>query len=268
MQQQDKIPSVDAAVYTEDYFLTECDGYNTYLEGAGKVLARRLNALWGFLHATPGMKILDLGCGRGEIPIYCGLHNIAAVGADYSAQALALAQAAIVRAESTAPAVWTRPQLLLANAQFIPCPDASFDRVIMSDIVEHLYPHELETTFHEVKRILRPGGELLIHTMPNLWYYHYGYPIFRLVQRLRGIKLPADPRQRIRYAHVHVNEQTPRALRQTLAGIGFSAWRVWLYDYRDYQEFKRMMRWTMYQLTHLPVIQQLFCDDIFARAIK
>lgn len=268
MQYQNEKTSVDAAAYTEDYFLTECDGYDTYLESEGKVLARRLDALWSFLHATPGMKVLDLGCGRGEISIYCGLYNITAVGIDYSAQALKLAQAAITEVESTNPTVWVRPRLLFANAQHLPCSDNNFDRVIMSDIVEHLYPRELKAALQEVKRVLKPGGELLIHTMPNLWYYHYGYPVFRLAQRMRGTKLPADPRERIRYAHLHVNEQSPTSLSCALASIGFSTWRVWLYDYRDYQEYEKLMRWIMRQLTHLPLIQKIFCDDIFARAVK
>lgn len=258
---------VHPTTYTEEYFLTECDGYADYLEGKEN-LARRLQALWRFLNVHPGMQVLDLGCGRGEIVVQCGLRGVLAVGIDYSDIGLRLAQQAVVRAESQAPGDWACPQLSLGNAKKLPFSEDAFDRVVMSDIVEHLYPDELETTLREVLRVLKPGGELLVHTMPNLWYYRYGYPLFRFVQRLQGTLLPADPRERFRFSHVHVNEQTPCALNEMLSRIGFSHWHVWLYDYRDYAEHGLLMRHSMRLLTGLPVVKRIFCDDVFAVARK
>lgn len=268
MNVPDERPTITADAYTEEYFLTECDGFAAYLDGAESGLTTRLETLWRFLDAAPGMRILDLGCGRGEILIACGQHGIEAVGIDYAPNALTLAQQAIARARAHTLDRWISPHILLGNAQQLPFEDKTFDRVIMSDIVEHLYPRELKRALAEVRRVLAPGGELLIHTMPNLWYYHYGYPVFRFVQRLRGIRLPTDPRERFKFSHVHVNEQTPRALRRMLAQIGFAKWRVWLHDYRDYAEQSPGLRQAMHLLTHTPLIKKVFCDDIFARAHK
>jgi hypothetical protein len=65
-----------------------------------------------------------------------------------------------------------------------------------------------------------------------------------------------------------VNEQTPPRLRRTLQATGFSGWRVWLYDYRDYAQYGPMMRRAMRLLTGMPVVKRIFCDDIFALARK
>lgn len=258
---------VDAAAYSEEYFLTECDGHSEYLAGEGE-LSARLRALWKFLRVQPGMKVLDVGCGRGEIILHCARKGIHAVGVDYSEAALRLVQQAISRASRPDQETWQHLDLSLSNAKQLPFPDSTFDRAVMSDLVEHLYPNELETALKEVHRVLIPGGNLLIHTMPNLWYYRIGYPLFRLVERLRGVSLPADPRERFEFSHLHVNEQTPRSLRRTLRDIGFSHSRVWLYDYRNYSERGAVMRRSMQLLTSLPLTRQIFCDDIFASASK
>lgn len=257
---------LDPAHYSKEYFLTECDGHAEYLAGQGLSLTPRLQALWKFLSVRPGMKLLDVGCGRGEIVIQCGVNETCAIGVDYSEVGLRLAKRAIMHVQVQDRNRWKPPHLCLSNAKRLPFPDNTFDRAVMSDIVEHLHPNELKTTLEEVYRALAPGGELLVHTMPNLWYYRYGYPLFRLAQRFRSVSLPADPRERFQFSHVHVNEQTPHTLRRLLRGSGFSYWRVWLYDYRDYAEYSPIMRRAMRLLTRLPLVRQIFCDDIFALA--
>jgi cyclopropane fatty-acyl-phospholipid synthase-like methyltransferase len=259
---------VASSEYSEDYFLTACDGHEEYLTHEGTVLARRLEVVWRFLDAQRAMRILDIGCGRGEMVVQGGLSGIRAVGLDYSPVALRFAQRAIARAESLGASEWIPPTLSLANAMQMPFQSQTFDRVIMSDIVEHLYLDELTAALQEVHRVLVPGGQMLIHTMPNLWYYRYGYPLFRLVRRLQGVALPRDPRSRHQFPHVHVNEQTPFTLRRALDQSPFSRWHVWLHDYRRYDEYGPLMSRLIRMLTSLPVLKQVFCDDLFALARK
>jgi ubiquinone/menaquinone biosynthesis C-methylase UbiE len=260
---------ISPATYSKEYFLTESDGWAEYLAGKGLTLPPRLQAIWNYLDIRPGLRILDVGCGRGEILVHCGLQNAHSVGIDYSLAALELARASIGEIFKTAGNNCFRtPRLILGNAQRLPFSDNTFDRVVMSDIVEHLYQNELEFALMEAHRVLVPGGMLLVHTMPNLWYYRYGYPLFRSVQRLRGVRLPADPRERYRFREVHVNEQSPRTLGNTLSRMGFSRWRVWLYDYRDYASYPPLISFAMRLLTRLPGVKQIFCDDIFAIACK
>ena len=70
--------------------------------------------------------------------------------------------------------------------------------------------------------------------MPNLWYYRFGYPLYRFIQRLRGQRLPVDPRSRWDYSHVHVNEQNPRKLVLELRSSNFQA-KIWLYPAQSYE---------------------------------
>lgn len=251
--------------YSEEYFLANCDGYREYLEFGGTVLTRRLKLLWKFLDVQTGMRVLDVGCGRGEMIVYCKLMGVSAVGIDYSINALRLAKSAI---EQNDTEDWDSPGISLSNAKYLPFLSNSFDRIIMSDIVEHLYPDELTTAFNETYRVLRPGGKLLIHTMPNLWYYRYGYPIYRSIRAATGQQLPSDPRDRFEFSHVHVNEQTPMALYKALSEVEFSYQRVWLHDYRDYAQYSLFMRTIMKLLTHFPLVKLVFCDDIFGLARK
>lgn len=261
-------PSTEPSEYSEDYFLTACNGHEEYSMGRGIVLSERLQAIWRYLRVEPGTKVLDLGCGRGEITVQCGLTGTVAVGIDYATAGVRLAHEAIEYADSLHQETWRRPSLATGNAKLLPFKDSTFDRVVMSDLVEHLYPDELTIALEEAYRVLAPRGELLIHTMPNLWYYRIGYPIFRAVQRMQGKRLPADPRDRFHYSHVHVNEQTPLALRRTLSNSSFRNWQVWLYDYRTYSAYSRIMRASMKMLTTLPLLKWVFCDDIFALARK
>ena len=253
--------------YSKEYFLTESNGWAEYLVSKGVVLPPRLQAIWNYLNAQPGFRVLDVGCGRGEVLLHCGLQSAQAVGIDYSFAALELAKSSILEIAKSGEA-FRAPYLVMGNARRLPFPDNTFNRVVMSDVVEHLYQDELECALKEVHRVLVPGGMLLVHTMPNLWYYRYGYPLFRLAQKLRGVQLPSNPRERYRFPEVHVNEQTPFMLRSTLSRVGFSHWHVWLYDYRGYEGYPSLMRFIMHLLTHLPGLKQVFCDDIFATAYK
>ncbi len=256
--------SIPSSEYSEEYFLTECDGFYEFRHDKF-ILPSRLRTLWNVASISDTERVLDIGCGRGEILAQCAQEHIAAVGLDYSDDALKLTSYLLNRLERDRILL---PLIIRGNAIFLPLANESFDVVIMSDIVEHLYPHELLSTLQEVHRILKASGRLVIHTMPNLWYYRYGYPLYRLLNRLRGKRLPRDPRARFRFSHVHVNEQTPWKLRRILHRAGFVSTKVLLIDYREYSEHPALMRSMMKIATHSPVIRQIFCDDIFVVARK
>lgn len=73
-----------------------------------------------------------------------------------------------------------------SDAKRLPFVSDAFDRVLMFDVVEHLHPWELDACLTRVRRILKPGGQIIIHTAPNRWYDAYAYPIVRQLRRLMG----------------------------------------------------------------------------------
>lgn len=49
----------------------------------------------------------------------------------------------------------------------LPFKTETFDKVFFCDVIEHLYPWKIKRILAEIKRVLRPGGEIIIST-PNL----------------------------------------------------------------------------------------------------
>jgi cyclopropane fatty-acyl-phospholipid synthase-like methyltransferase len=214
-------------LYTEDYFRTACEGYDEFNESDGARLSRRLSAAFELAEVLPGMAVLDVGCGRGEIVRHCALLGADAFGVDYAPVAVKMSREVI----GDLPAEAGHTGIGLADAKKLPFPTGSFDRVLMFDVVEHLHPWELHTAMLECRRVLKADGRLIIHTAPNVWYDRYAYPVVRFVRTLmgQGASYPKDPRQFLVdvNAHVHVNEQSILSMSQTLRRAGFKG-KVWL----------------------------------------
>jgi putative peptidoglycan lipid II flippase len=221
-------PSLPSTLYTQDYFLEACEGYEEYLASQGEHLSRRLASAFQVAGVAPGMKVLDVGCGRGEILRHCAELGARAYGVDYSAAAVNLAREAADAAADGSRQIG----VYQADAKRLPFPDGAFDRVLLFDVVEHLYPWELQQALAEVRRVLRPGGRIAVHTAPNRWYDAYAYPFVRFVRTImgEGARYPANPRA-LNVAvnvDVHVNEQDPLSLRRALQATAFERVRVWL----------------------------------------
>lgn len=218
--------TVPPEMYDEKYYLTDCGGYKEFISSQGLEPVFRINEALAMGTVKPGMKVLDVGCGRGEILIQCALLGAYPTGIDYSADAVKIAAGAI---NALPQECRDRIELRQEDARRMNFAGSSFDVVFMLDIVEHLYPDELQQALAEVNRVLRPGGLLVIHTAPNIWYCNYGYQMVRLIfnfkNYLLGNKEGYNPRihpsmegmNRI----VHVNLQNPVALKRTLEQAGF-----------------------------------------------
>ena len=257
--------AVSPESYSEEYFLSECHGCDEYRTTRGMVLPRRLQAAFELGAISPGMRVIDIGCGRGEIALHSSLAGADAYAVDYSDDALRLTRRIL---DEHGGEVRDRVFLQRADAQHLPFAEETFDRAFMLDLVEHLHPAELSLVLREVHRVLRSGGCLVVHTMPNLWYLRYGYPLYRLVQRARGQALPADPRQRWRYGEVHVNEQDVRRLKGSLRNAGFRS-KVWLRPTETFdREESGIVRAVMRALVTVYPFRWLFCNDIFGIASR
>ena len=233
--------SLPSTLYTEEYFLTACEGYDVFIESEGAHLSRRLRDAFALADVRAGMRVLDVGCGRGEILRHCMRLGIEAHGMDYAAVATQMSREVVAAETQRAAAELQRPEneqprpprpgVCQADAKTLPFPDNSFDRVLMFDVVEHLFPWELQQAFVDIGRVLKPGGRLVIHTAPNRWYDTYAYPWVRRVRTLlgEGGNYPKDPRAITPVNQdVHVNEQDLLSMRRALKRGGYTNIRVWL----------------------------------------
>src|SRR3972149_5765559 len=108
---------VSPDVYTTEYFLTECNGYEDFVQTKGKMLNDRLKKVFSLAELKKGMKILDIGCGRGELVVQAAECGCEVVGVDYSDDSLRLTQEAVSR---LSPEKRKNVRLLQADAKHLP----------------------------------------------------------------------------------------------------------------------------------------------------
>lgn len=113
----------------------------------------RMDASWSAAIAeVRGKRILDYGCGRGELGLMLAQNGAALVeGIDITPAYVAEATAAARRLGFADDAVRFR----VGDAHAMPFEDGAFDLVIGSGILHHL---DLPAAMAEIRRVLRPGG--------------------------------------------------------------------------------------------------------------
>lgn len=209
---------VNPKVYTKDYYLNDCTGYEEFKKSYGNKLELRFIELIKHFEVKPNTKVLDIGCGRGEMVFFAAKHGAEAVGIDYSKSSMELARVAWNKQSKK---VQDKTKFLHMDAKNLKFNDNFFDLIIMTDVVEHLYPEELDLSFKEIKRVLKSNGKLIIHTAPNrlfndIFYKFYCYPMGSLLTSLWNFinrsNYPniASPNQIRTDSHLimHINEPT------------------------------------------------------------
>ncbi len=197
----------DESHYDSHYFEGHLARYNS------PVYSQRVANVQRFMGEVDGLDVLDLGCGVGFFGGLARSRGGKVVGLDFSEAALKIAQ----QQQQGIP-------FLRGDATCVPFPDASFDVVLLNDIIEHLAEAPGRTMIQEVFRILRPGGRLIVDTDNDAF----------LMQR-KGLKrlnewLEAGSVQRKALAEIkktysaptlHIKIYTVHELRALLSGVGF-----------------------------------------------
>jgi ubiquinone/menaquinone biosynthesis C-methylase UbiE len=109
-------------------------------------------------HLTAGESVLDVGCGTGTLAIAAARR----VGETGSVTGVDPSPELLARARKKARRAHVPVTLETAGGESLPFPDASFD-VVLSSLVFHHLPHAaLRSSALEMRRVLKPGGRLLI----------------------------------------------------------------------------------------------------------
>ncbi|HXK34868.1 MAG TPA: class I SAM-dependent methyltransferase [Dehalococcoidia bacterium] len=285
---------VDPAVYTDDYYLTNCHGYEDFVTSGGRRVGPRFAKALSLAGDLRGKRILDVGCGRAEIVIQSAMRGASdAWGIDYAQAAVDIAQRALDTLEDDAMRV--RCHVEQMDVKLLKFEEGYFDVVFMMDVVEHLYPHELAQAFDELRRVLRPGGRLVMHTSPNKIFESVVYPhwsrrvnqaalaaarLFRFSDGLfNETMLPTDrvfPHDKWE-REMHINEQSAPRLRAAVERHGFRVTRTEFWEppsrggYFESRrlnaelallDFLRFLR----PLSKYPPLNRLFCNHIWMTA--
>jgi SAM-dependent methyltransferase len=120
------------------------------------------------LGIRPGDWLLDAGCGGGRHCFGALDRGAHAIGLDLDTDALRIARAGIHERRGNAPRKLSGG-VLRGDVFRLPFPDARFDRVICSEVMEHV--HRPEDALRELVRVLAPGGRIAV-TVPTATTEH------------------------------------------------------------------------------------------------
>jgi SAM-dependent methyltransferase len=141
------------------------DYYPTYIA--------KLETVRTWLRALPAdTRVLDAGCGEGVL-------------VDEFADRLAI--------EGIDPN-YSSDRVRTGSVLALPYPEASFDRALCLDVLEHLSYEQQPVALGELFRVLRPGGELLV-SVPNLAHLQSRIHFLlqgRLIRTAAEAKHPGD----------------------------------------------------------------------------
>jgi SAM-dependent methyltransferase len=114
-----------------------------------------------------GERVLDLGCGFGRHAFEAYRRGAHVVAVDRNAEEVAQVTSMFraMQAAGEAPAGLTA-ESVRADLLALPFPDASFDVVMASEVLEHI-PAD-DRAMAEIARVVRPGGRVAV-TVPRYW---------------------------------------------------------------------------------------------------
>jgi SAM-dependent methyltransferase len=167
-------------------------GYGLLEPLLARLRARKANSL--IPESSRRGRILDIGCG--QVPFFL-LHTEFAekIGVERSPsgdyEGIALVATDVER------------------IKYLPFGDRTVDVITMLAVVEHLSPEGLIELLRDFRRVLKPGGRLVVTTPA-----HWVDPILVIMSKLRLVS-PTEIDE-------HQKTYSPQELRELLVGVGFS----------------------------------------------
>ncbi|MFN8037051.1 MAG: class I SAM-dependent methyltransferase [Acidimicrobiia bacterium] len=114
-----------------------------------------------------GERVLDMGCGGGRHAFAAMKRGATVVALDYDEGELKDVRAVMGAMEEDGEIPEDLPYgTVNGDALRLPFPDASFDRVVCSEVLEHIW--DADGAIAELVRVLRPRGRIAV-TVPTRW---------------------------------------------------------------------------------------------------
>ena len=167
-------------------------------------------------HTQAGDRVLDLGCGTGELARTLAAAGLRVAGCDISQQMLARAGRAYGAGDPDGCARWVR---LTPGWRSLPFTSAVFDVVVAASVLE--YMAEPAVMLRECARVLRPGG-VILYTVPDLRHpVRWAEWLAKRLARVAGTPSGGDLRSRWHEYQAYLRESRQRhCLRWWLAASG------------------------------------------------
>jgi 2-polyprenyl-3-methyl-5-hydroxy-6-metoxy-1,4-benzoquinol methylase len=159
-------------------------------------------------HLRAGSRLLEVGCGAGNLLLQAAVPGSYPMALDLSMQALTFVRSRLQEAGAGpgAPGGYACTQ---AIGEALPFSDGSFDCVLLSEVIEHLETPEI--SIRAARRVLKPGGRLLV-TTPN---YRSFWPLMEwTIDRLNMAPKMAGEQ--------HVSRFHPASLKRMLVEAGLN----------------------------------------------
>jgi len=148
-----------AAMYDEDYLYffaapgghTQFAAHGPVVPGAGAPAGAAADLAWRLLDLAPGLSVLDLACGHGELAGALAARGCAVTGLDPSA-------AFLDRARADAAAARVSVEYVAGDMRELPWA-GRFDRVVSWSTAFGYFDDDVNrAVLDQIARVLRPGG--------------------------------------------------------------------------------------------------------------
>ena len=186
------------------------DRLDDLLQNVGDMaLKRRAKRMIQQLELKNGDKILDLGCGDGYYSYLLSRFSlkIKVTGIDNHAAAIESAKRQARK---------KNVKFIIGNAEKLPFPENYFDKIVMSEIIEHV--KDDERVLREARRVLKSGG-ILVLTTPNKDYPFLWDPINWTLEHLFNFHIKSGFFAGIWNQHLRLYK--PGDLKKRLEKAGF-----------------------------------------------
>ncbi len=180
-------------LFLDENMLYSCAYFREQGETLEQAQRNKLRLLASKLGLKPGMKVLDIGCGWGDLALYlAALEDVDVLGVTLSSEQQVLASQRAVKA-----GLAERVRFELKDYRDV---EGSFDRIVSVGMFEHVGVHHYDEFFKKLNALMPDDGLALLHSIGHMsppgmaspWLRKYIFPgayspalseVFEVVER-------------------------------------------------------------------------------------